>query len=291
MGGGEAAGSAELGMPPEDACDEESNTKIADDSSNFQNSDKEKEDIEHGNDDSVKDITSERNLHAAAQGKSDMTEELKPAGEEGSVEDKPPTDTENSEEPSDLLSPLGQRKTLNRDLSDGVVLEDSEARLDDEYNFDDIDEVLDDGRKSEDDKKDTDKNATMEETDSHAEDAASVLSKDSGMQEVFKSLNEPEVGVETTPSKGDDSSTDVHVDSASIASVDSGTGKEIHRELGAEGGFPRDKSASMDSLDLEAKLDKLVATSDSPSKDQSKQKQGSHKKSKKFKIFKNIFHK
>ncbi|KAK7500795.1 hypothetical protein BaRGS_00008039 [Batillaria attramentaria] len=223
------------------------------------------------------EVADEVNVQDAEDSKPATDEEKTGAGEK--------TVSGETEELSDTLSPLiGTRKPLDHDISEGTTSEDSEARLDEEYDFDDIDEVLDDsGQATGASGKDAGAGAAAKEADSQSEDTSSILSKDSGMQEISKNWSDPE------PVREDDSAAEAtHVtDTVSITSEDSGTGKDA----GAEGGMTKEKAASTDSLDLEAKLDKLAAAPDSVGKDQSKQKHGSHKKSKKFKIFKNIFHK
>ena len=217
--------------------------------------------------------------------------------------------SEVSEELPDTLSPLlDARKPLNHDPSEGATSEDSEALLDnEEYDFDDIDEVLAHGspvackgKGGEQDLDDVSAEAAAEdvsfgsrdsglqdsicnrENEASQGDTASFGSRDSGLQESAAS-KESEASKEDSASVQSRDSESVVEDASPFPGKDSTTGAEG----GAEGGTPRVKG-SMESLDLEAKLDKMVSddsgTKKTPAKEKHKQK-----KSTKFKRFKNMF--
>ena len=218
--------------------------------------------------------------------------------------------SEESEEQPDTLSPLlDARKPLNRDISEGGTSEDSEALLDnEEYDFDDIDEVLAHGSPVACKGKGGEQDLDDVSTEAVAEDAVSLGSRDSGLQDsICNRENEASQGdaasfgsrdsglQESAPSKESEASKE---DSASMQSRDSesvvedappfpGKDSTAGAEGGAEGGTPRVKG-SMESLDLEAKLDKMVSddsgTKKTPAKEKHKQK-----KSTKFKRLKNMF--
>ena len=218
--------------------------------------------------------------------------------------------SEESEEQPDTLSPLlDARKPLNRDISEGGTSEDSEALLDnEEYDFDDIDEVLAHGSPVACKGKGGEQDLDDVSTEAVAEDAVSLGSRDSGLQDsICNRENEASQGdaasfgsrdsglQENAPSKESEASKE---DSASMQSRDSesvvedappfpGKDSTAGAEGGAEGGTPRVKG-SMESLDLEAKLDKMVSddsgTKKTPAKEKHKQK-----KSTKFKRLKNMF--
>lgn len=220
-----------------------------------------------------------------------------------------------SEELPDTLSPLlDTRKALNRDLSEGGTSEDSEARLDDEkYDFDDIDEALADGSPVASKGKGGGQNPDDSNAEAAAEDTVSFGSRDSGLQEsVCIKENEASQGdtasfgsrdsglQESTPSKESEVSREdsaslksrdsgsVAEGSASFLSEDSTTGTPGGAEGGAEVGAPKGIVGSRESLDLEARLDKMVSDDSSAQETPTKEKH-KHKKSKKFKMFKKIF--
>ena len=201
-----------------------------------------------------------------------------------------------TEEASDSLSPLLDSKgQLKRDLSVDGTSEDSENLLDEEYDFDDIDEALA-----------ADNSGTGTEgkeepsQDHHTDDAVCFGSKDSGLQEGLP-------GKDLEGSKGDASSygsrdsglqdsistkeTDSgQGDTASMQSRDSGAGVEDPASSTGEDGTSEKpaQGAEGESLDLESKLDKLVSQDSSAKETPAKGKQG-HKKSKRFNMFKKIF--
>ena len=214
---------------------------------------------------------------------------------------------EESEELPDTLSPLlDVRKQLKHDLSEGGTSEDSEARLDDEYDFDDIDEVLADGssdaRKEKGGGQNLD-NASGEaavsfgsrdsglqdsicnkENEASQGDTASFGSVDSGLQESAPNKESEASREDSTSMKSRDSGS-VAEDTSSFLSEDSTTDAPEGAEGGAEGCALR-VVESRESLDLEAKLDKMGSDDSSAKKAHTKEK---HKKSKKFKMFKKIF--
>ncbi|XP_070211208.1 leucine-rich repeat flightless-interacting protein 1-like isoform X1 [Littorina saxatilis] len=219
-------------------------------------------------------------------GEANVGEIADDAEDSESKTEKDTSAAKNSDDLPDTLSPLlDNRKPQNRDLSEGGTSDGSEALLgDDGYDFDDIDEALTDGSPK------ASKDKGQGEKNDLEGDAVSFGSKDSGLQESMSNK-------ELEANKGDGASfgsrdsglqegkesEGVQEDTVSVQSRDSGAGGVT----GAEGGSPG-VVGSRESLDLEAKLDKLQASQDASPASPSAKDKHAHKKSK-FKRFKNIF--
>ncbi|KAL8600596.1 hypothetical protein ACOMHN_062467 [Nucella lapillus] len=232
-----------------------------------------------------------------------VEEESVPESKEGEVdkEDK----NKESEELPDTLSPISPRKPLNQGLSEGGTSEDSEAQVnDDEYDFDDIDAVLDNDSpaagKGKDDEPNVDaesddkvsfgsKDSGLQESFANKEDTVSFGSRDSGLQESVSIKEKDSVTGDNVSMQSRDSGAGIE-DIPSTQNQDSSSKPAAEAEEGAVGGSLESKRmlGSRESLDLEAKLDKMVsegsATKETPGKEKHR-----HKMSQKFKMFKNIF--